>query len=165
MSDSKETSQTQNATNESSDSRNELQQKVRQLEETLQRREDELATAEAQRDEIQTRLVETENRAVVDRAFQQAGVIDGEAAMLLLSRRVDLAGEATPNELTRAVEQLLLDKPFLRAAAPAMPPATRTGRDAPNLSARIADAAQRAITSGNRRDVIEYLRLRRTNME
>lgn len=146
-------------------SQDELQQKVRQLEESLQRREDELATAEAQRDEMQTRLVETENRTVVERALNQAGVVDVEAAALLLSRRVDLTGEVPPDELTSAVEQLLLDKPFLRAQPPAMPPSTRTGRDGPDVAARMADAAQRAVASGNRRDVVEYLRLRRENMK
>jgi TolA-binding protein len=143
----------------------EMQQKVRQLEESLQRREDELATAEAQRDEIQTRLLETENRVMADRALHQAGVVDVEAAALLLSKRVDITGDLTPDELTRAVEQLLLDKPFLRAAQTHMPPATRTGRDAPDVAARMADAAERAVASGNRRDVVEYLRLRRATMK
>lgn len=150
-------------TNETS--QDELQQKVRQLEDSLQRREDELATAEAQRDEIQTRLVEAENRSVVQRAFQQAGVVDHEAAALLLGRRLDLGSEVTPEELTTAVEQLLLDKPFLRAAMPAMPPVTRTGHTPPDIASRLADAAQQAVASGNRRDVIEYLRLRRASME
>ena len=91
MSEPKETSQTAND-NTGPDSGVELQQKVRQLEETLQRREDELATAEAQRDEIHMRLCEAENRVVVERSLSQAGVVDVEAALLLLTRRVDLAG-------------------------------------------------------------------------
>ncbi|MBN1941811.1 MAG: hypothetical protein JW849_00795 [Phycisphaerae bacterium] len=146
-------------------SRDELQQKVQQLSEALQRREDELATAEAQRDEIHTRLCEAENRIAAERALMQAGAVDTEAATLLLARRVDLAGDVTPEELAAAVEQLLLDKPFLRAQPAAMPPATRTGRDGPSATARLADAAERAVASGNRRDVAEYLRLRRANMK
>jgi len=157
--------ETTNASDVKSTSQNELQQKVCQLEETLQRREDELATAEAQRDEILSRLCEAENRVVVDRALHQAGVVDAEAATLLLSRRMDLSGEVTPEELTSAVDQLLLDKPFLRATRTTMPPATRTGQSGLDATARIADAAERAITSGNRRDVVEYLRLRRANMK
>ncbi len=162
MSDRNETTQPSDAT---TNVPNELQQKVRQLEESLQRREDELATAEAQRDEILTRLSEAENRVVVDRAFHQAGVVDAEAAGLLLSRRVDLSSEITPEELSAAVDQLLLDKPFLRARRTSMPPATRTGQANLDAAARIADAADRAIASGNRRDVVEYLRLRRASMK
>ena len=155
------------STTDAANTLSDLQQKVRQLEETLEARNDELATAEAQRDEVNSRLCETENRMSVERALHQAGVADVETATLLLEHRVDLAEVVTSEELNVAVEKLLLDKPFLRAKTNTnMPPATRTGHDeSTSAAARMADLAQRAITSGSRRDVAEYLRQRRTNIK
>lgn len=168
MSDTKEKESTSSApprkpaAEETAEPHAEWRQKVRQLEESLRRREDELATAEAQRDELLARLGEAENRLAAERALTRAGVTDLETASLLLSRRVDLCESVTPEELAAAVERLLLDKPFLRAPLPPLPPATRVARDAIDPTARLAEAAQRAVETGNRRDVVEYLRLRRT---
>jgi len=140
----------------------ELSQKVRQLESQLDHRSDELATAEAQRDETTSRLCETENRLLTERLLTQAGVVDVETASLLLGQRVDFSEPVANEDLTSALERLLLEKPYLRATAPAMPGPTRTGRDEPcNEPARLAQIADRAAKSGNRKDIAEYLRLRR----
>ena len=68
----------------------------------------------------------------------------------------------TASETCASVEQLLLDKPFLVKRATPLPPATASARaDRPGTFAQLAQAADRAVRTGDRRDVAEYLRLRR----
>jgi hypothetical protein len=121
---------------------------------------DALATAEAQRDEALHRLEEAQGRLSAERLLAAAGVSDVEAAATLLARRVDLA-QTQGEELRLGVEQLLLDKPYLRSGQVSLPPPTASGR-AP-AAAAIIEAAQRAARSGDRRDVAHYLRLRRAS--
>jgi len=137
-----------------------LEQQLTQLQEQLQTRADELATAEAQRDEARQQMTQVNNQFAADRLLIQAGVVDMEAAHLLLQNRVDLGEELESSEVEHAVQQLLVDKPFLRGNA--MPPKSASvRRGVQSLTARIANAADRAVASGDRRDVAEYLRLRR----
>ena len=140
-----------------------IEQKLEELQSQTQRHSDDLAAAEAQRDEAQTQLTIAENRLATERLLSSAGVIDLETASVLLSKRIDLAEELDPNALGRATEQLLLDKPFLRASADAgLPPKTASARPPrATPAAHLAQAAERAARSGSRRDVAEYLRLRR----
>jgi hypothetical protein len=92
----------------------------------------------------------------------EAGVLDLEAAGVLLAKRVDLAGELEDEAIRRGVEQLVLDKPFLVRPAGSLPPATASPRsERPGSFAQLTQAAERAVQTGNRRDVAEYLRLRR----
>ena len=101
-----------------------------------------------------------------ERMLSEAGVVDLEAASLLLSKRLDFS-EAFDNEtLARQVEQLLLDKSFLRGApyglASSFPPTTASPRHhRASATAQITHAAERAVKTGDRRDIAEYLRLRR----
>ena len=93
----------------------------------------------------------------------QAGVIDLDAACVLLRGRIDLGEELDEESIARGVESLLLDKPFLRAsqAAP-LPPATASARTSvAGGAAQLAQAAEQAARSGGRRDIANYLRLRR----
>ena len=144
----------------------EVEQQLEAAQSRIQQRDDELATAEAQRDEASTQLVVVENRLAAERLLTQAGVVDLETASVLLSRRLDLAEEVDAEALARGVEQLLLDKPFLRSPGTArgasLPPKTASPRDAAAApAARLAQAAELAARSGDRRDVADYLRLRR----
>lgn len=140
-----------------------VEQQLAQLQSQLEGRGEELASAESQRDEIQSRLHAAENRRLAEKLLMDAGVADLETGYALLSGKVDLAGEVDAESLASQVEQLLIDKPFLSAAAMApLPPRTaapRTGRE--GLMAQVAKAAQRAAGTGSRRDIAEYLRLRR----
>ncbi len=142
-----------------------LEQQLQEARKQLSKRDEQLAAAEAQRDEAQMRLTLTENRMLVDRAFAQAGVVDAETASLLLSKRLDLSEPVDGKQLAAGIEQLLIDKPFLRARGfetASMPPKTASVKDGhPSTAAQLANAARRAIKSGNRRDIAEYLRLRR----
>jgi len=140
-----------------------LEQQLQDLRQQLTARQEQLAGAEAQRDEAQVQLTVAENRLAAQRALSDSGVVDLETASLLLSKRLDLSEPIEPQDLSSAVEQLLLDKPFLRAApGGSLPPKTASARSGSGTSAaQLAEAADRAIRTGDRRDVAEYLRLRR----
>jgi len=141
----------------------EIEQQLEASRSQIQQRDDELARAEAQRDEACTQLTVVENRLTAERMLSQAGVVDIDTASMLLSKRLELGEEVEPEAMARSVEQLLLDKPFLRGVATAsLPPRTTGARDAAvSNGARLAQAAEAAATSGDRRDVANYLRLRR----
>lgn len=141
----------------------EVQQKLEEIEAQLNSSRDEIATAEAQRDEAASHATEVENRLSLERKLARAGAVDIETASLLLSRRLDMSEPLDDEQLNRQVEQLLLDKPFLVAANVGdLPGKTASPRPLEDASAAdLADAARRALGSGDRRDIAEYLRLRR----
>jgi hypothetical protein len=141
----------------------ELEQKLTDLQTQFEARGEELATAEAQRDETAVQLTVAENRMAAQRLLAEAGAVDIEAATLLLDRRMDFSEPLRGESLAQSVEQLLVDKPFLcRPAGATMPPMTSPPRDsAETPGAQMTRAARRALQSGNRRDIAEYLRLRR----
>jgi hypothetical protein len=141
----------------------ELEQQIKGVQEQLDHRSKELGLAEAQRDEARHQLIVGENRSKAERMLAEAGAVDIEAASLLLSKRVDFGEELNADGLARRVEQLLLDKPFLRGSPPAgLPPKTASARASGAAGlAQLTRAADRAASSGDRRDVAEYLRLRR----
>jgi len=143
----------------------EFEQQLTEMQSQLDALGDELARAEAQRDEAAQRLVETENRLTAERLMAMAGVADTETAMLLLSKRIDLTQELAGSAIADAVEELLVDKPFLRSGqGSSLPGATASAKPAAlGGFGALADAAEKAIESGDRRDVAEYLRLRRQN--
>jgi len=139
-----------------------VEQKLNDVQTQFEERLDQLATAEAQRDELQHQLETDRTRGRAERMLYEAGAVDIEAALALLERRADLGAELDEEALAQAVGQLLQDKPFLRA--PAAAPAGKTA--SPRLqhaaaNTRLAQAASQAAQSGNARDVAEYLRLRR----
>jgi len=141
----------------------ELEQQLEALQSQVNQHSDELATAEAQRDEAQTQLTAAENRLAAERLFSDAGVLDLETASMLLSKRVDLADQLDREALAQSVEQLLLDKPFLRGSADAaLPPKTASPRSpGATTASQLSQAAELAARSGDRRDVANYLRLKR----
>ena len=139
-----------------------VEQQLKEVRQQIEQRADETAQAEAQRDEARQQIVEMHNRILAERLMGQAGVIDLEAACTLLQGRLDLGEELDEDAIVRGVEGLLLDKPFLRASSPPLPPATASARMVPGAgAAQLAQAADRAAHSGGRKDVANYLRLRR----
>ena len=66
----------------------EMEQKLNDLQTQLDRRTEELAAAESQRDEATSQLISSENRLVIERLLNEAGVIDLETASLLLSKKM-----------------------------------------------------------------------------
>ena len=139
-----------------------VEQQLKDVQQQIEQRADEIAQAEAQRDEARQQIVEMHNRILAQRLMGQSGVIDLEAACTLLQGRLDLGEELDEQAIAQGVEGLLLDKPFLRASSPPLPPATASARMAPGAgAAQLAQAADRAARSGGRKDVANYLRLRR----
>ncbi len=140
-----------------------LQQELEDLRGELQQRDEQLAQADAMRDEASGRLQALENERQAERLLLASGATDTETALVLLGRRLDLSGEFEPDELHRAVEQLLVDKPSLCGrAVGALPSATASASaQAGGPAMQLTQAAQRASKTGDRRDVAEYLRLRR----
>jgi len=140
-----------------------LTEQLDQLRSDVAAGSEQLATAEAQRDEARAQLTVTENRLAVERLLSEAGVVDLEAASTLLSERIDVEEQLGPDAIAEGIEQLLVDKPFLRAASTApLPPATASERpDRPTTTGQLASAAAKAAHTGDRKDVAEYLRLRR----
>lgn len=139
-----------------------IEGQLKEARQQLQSRVDEIAQAEAQRDEARQQIQASHNRLMAERALNQAGVVDLEAAMLLLGKRLDLQDEVEEESISRSIQELLLDKPFLCHASGPMPSATASARqNSAKPAAQLAQAADRAARSGQRRDVADYLRLRR----
>lgn len=141
-----------------------LEQLERSLHETqarLQEQLDRLATAEAQRDELADRLACQEQRRRVERVLDRFGVVDPEAALLLLEKDGRLKDAGDEPAIAAAVEALLIDRPYLGRPGGPLPGGSATGRAPRPLGAHLVDAARRAARTGDRRDVAAYLRLRR----
>jgi chromosome segregation ATPase len=143
----------------------EMQQQLDQLKLQMQTHQDQLSAAQSQRDQLQRRLVTTENHRLAEQILGDCGVLDVQTAATLLSQKVNLAEELSTESLSRSVEELLLDKPCLRheLARPSLPSKTASPRSESSLSTQLSQVARQAATSGDRRDIAQYLRLRRQN--
>jgi hypothetical protein len=141
-----------------------LEQQLTELKQQMQTHQDQLAQAQSQRDQLQRQLVTTENRRSAEQMLSHCGVLDIQAATSLLSQKLNLSEELSPESLSHNVEELLLDKPYLRheLAKPSLPTRTASARAGiSSLSTQLSQVAQQAATSGDRRDIAQYLRLRR----
>ena len=79
--------------------------------------------------------------------------------MALLEKRLPLS-EQNQEQLEQAVGRLLEEKPFLLSPAASLPGKTASARAA-RPATGLTRAASAARGSGSRRDLAEYLRLRR----
>jgi hypothetical protein len=101
----------------------------------------------------------------LDRQLMQklttAGVVDLEAALLLARARLDEQGD-----VDRAVEQLRTEKRYLFASSSGEKTSSRkTAGPKDRVSSKstlLEQAAKKAARTGNRADLLEYLRLRRS---
>ena len=126
---------------------------------------DELAEVTAQRDQLARQLVEQTNRHRLEKAMRNAGAIDLETCETILRNTLDFSVELDPQAAQTAVDSLLHEKPFLKksAAPQTLPPMSAPAAADPRAAdqSRLEDIARRAMQSGNRRDLSDYLRLRR----
>ncbi len=117
----------------------------------------ELEARLASRNEDVARL---ERRAQLDELLREAHVIDLDAARLLTEMTAAALDDA--DDLAAAVTELRTSKPWL--FAPPAPPVRSAS--APRVMRRpvdpIEDAATDAARTGARRDLLRYLRLRRS---
>jgi len=131
----------------------------------LDRQNEELRSARQNEQQAALQLAEMNNSIKIDHALKRAGVIDPEAARLLLRERMDISGEVDDNHLRTTINEMLNAKPYLKSSSisgSSMPSPTQASR-LPQASetSQLAGLAQRAAISGNRKDIAEYLRLRR----
>jgi hypothetical protein len=139
-----------------------FEQQLQELQSQMTQRDEQLAAADALRDETATQVTILENRLAAERLLGKTGVVDLETADMLLSHRLDFSEPLDGDTLRRGVEQLLLDKPFLRSLGDANLPGPTAGvRGRDNTAAQLSEAAEAAARTGDRRDVARYLRLRR----
>jgi hypothetical protein len=124
---------------------------------------EELAEAKAKASEMATKLSNIQVEQELTRKLATAGAVDLETAVLLAEAKVGAGGQA---DLDGVVEQLKKEKQYLFAGQqPAAATATKTAgaKDRMQNSQSILErAAKRAATTGNRADLQEYLRLRRS---
>ena len=143
----------------------EFEQKLDALQSQLEKQNDELEHARQNERQASSQLSEMNNRIRIDNALAKAGAIDLEAARLLLRERMDIAGELDDKQLRTAISEMLTAKPYLKSpnvSGGLMPSPTLASR-IPQASeaSQLAGLAQRAAGSGSRKDIAEYLRLRR----
>jgi hypothetical protein len=117
----------------------------------------ELASLRAELDRIKTQQASEETRRAIDAAI--TGTIDPDAARILIERAIEPASpQDKAKAITAAAKALRTSKPYLFAS--------RTGASASGAAStpptdEVAQAAQRARESGSRRDLVQYLRLRK----
>lgn len=143
----------------------EFEQKLDEIQSQLDRQNEDLERARQNEQQTALRLAEVNNRIKIDKALSQAGVIDAEAARLLLRERMDISGDVDDGQLRATINDMLASKPYLKSSNVSggyMPSPTRASR-IPQASeaSQLAGLAQRAAVSGNRKDIAEYLRMRR----
>lgn len=139
--------------------------KIKSQVEFIRKAQEQRAVIEAQRDEAQMQKTIAENRLDAVSIFASAGVVNPEDACVLLGQELDFA-ETTKEQLQQTAQELLINKSYLLAptgpAVETMPAMTSNLRNANSgQSVQLAATAERAARSGNRRDIAEYLRLRR----
>jgi TolA-binding protein len=124
-----------------------FEQMQRELEQTRQR----LAETDAQ-------VMRLERRQRIDQLLAESDTIDMQAARLLTESAIEAMDEP---DVESAVEELRRRKPYLFGRATLAGAATMGAEGVIEADA-VSTAQQEAVTSGHRRDLLRYLRLRRT---
>jgi hypothetical protein len=127
-------------------------------EQSLEDLNEELQALQAKLNEAGQTITVLERRQQMDALLTESDSVDLEAARLLTEHAVELMEEP---DIKLAIEDLKRSKPYLfrrraQRGATSMPPSVgHEGQDPADL------AADQAIQSGDRRDLLRYLRLRR----
>ncbi|MEM9294946.1 MAG: hypothetical protein AAGA57_04015 [Planctomycetota bacterium] len=117
----------------------------------------ELEQARARLAESETAFQRLERRQQIDSALAQQGALDLEAGRLLTEAAIDQMEEP---DLRIAVADLQRTRPWLFRQAHALADARAPEPDLPPQDPA-ANAALRAAETGDRRDLLAYLRLKR----
>ncbi len=134
--------------------------RARSAEQQLQDLTARFGALQQQLDDSQQTITALERRQKIDALLADSDAIDLDAARLLTEVAVSQMDEP---DLALAIEDLQQAKPYLfRHRPPAGTPFTATAMG-PRLAEPPphAQAAQHAAATGNRRDLMDYLRLRR----
>lgn len=124
------------------------EQQLQSLQEQLAHAAEELAAAREQIDQI-------ERRRSIDEQLIQADTIDLQAARLLTEAAVSQMDDA---QISEVIDDLRRHKPYLfrqRSSSGGMSPRLRAGAE------DLDHAAATAASTGDRRDLLRYLRMRR----
>ena len=135
------------------------EQQLEQLSLQVEKQQEQLAG-------LQRALDEKTKDQELNQALTQAGVEDVEAAFLLAQMRLQ-TDEGREAGLKQVIADLEQERPWLfydkRAGARQSPgPTQGVRRDAPGGKETLNRLAEQARNSGSRRDMQEYLRVRRT---
>ena len=126
--------------------------------------EKQLAEVRGQADDLTSKLGMVEQERCLSEKLLAAGAVDVEAALLLAKSRIAGEGQADIDEV---VEQLRSEKGYLFAdsdgESTAVSKKTATAKDRVGDGSRVGleRLAKKAVASGNRVDLHEYLKLRR----
>jgi len=129
-------------------------------EQQLEQLSEELESGKHLLQHTQRELADLKTRQQIDAALIEAQAIDLEAARPLVEQTISAMDE--PN-VQQAVNDLHQRKPFLfqqrRRATAAMAPRANGGPD--SVQNVMHEAAEQAVTTGKRTDLLRYLRVRR----
>lgn len=112
-------------------------------------------------DETRRQLDDTERRRRIDQLLVASDAIDLDAARLLTEAAVETMDDA---DVDAAVAELRRTKPYLFAGSSGTSAAgggTMSPRPRGGDRSQVETAAEAAASSGNRRDLLRYLRMRR----
>jgi TolA-binding protein len=140
--------------------------RAQQAEQQLQTMQAELAQTRTMLQETQQQLEATERRQRIDQLLVESEAVDLEAARLLTEAAVSMMEEP---DVQQAVAELRSRKPYLFRRSSVGSGGSGSVKSAGSMSSRPRrqpdasdDLAQQAAISGDRRDLLRYLRLRRT---
>ena len=147
----------------------EVEQKLAEMQQQVELEKQELMEVKAQREKVLNQLIEADNSRKADLMLAKAGAVDIETAGMILEKRIDLSKEVKEDKLSLEIENLFSEKPFLKKPVesvkkqlPPMPSISSTPRqNSKSTSATLNELAKKAAATGNRKDVEQYLRLRR----
>ncbi|MCK4874165.1 MAG: hypothetical protein KAS72_15690 [Phycisphaerales bacterium] len=117
-----------------------------------------LEQAETALAETKAALVRTERMRAIDAALLEAGVVDLETARLVAERA--MTDETEPAEVVRSLAER---KPFLfkpRGMTPLRSPSAMSARTE-RRGVGLTGAAESAMSTGRRTDLLHYMRLKR----
>lgn len=143
------------------ESQEEQQQDHQSDQQQIEALKQQVATLQAQLLEAEQAIIHTQRHAEIERELNAARALDIETATLLTEAAI---AEMDPPDVATAVRELRARKPFLFATTPATHSGGLSMSPAPNDDAHntISSIAQRARVSGDRAELLRYLRARRT---
>ena len=123
---------------------------------------EQLEQAKTQVERLSGRLEKIEHHQQLTTKLANAGAIDVEGAVAIAQARLSADPDSDAEQV---IEQLKREKQYLFAASGGVSSARKTAgvRERPSSGqAALVSAAKRAATTGNRTDLQEYLKLRRS---
>ena len=118
-----------------------------------------------QREQAELRVQQLQTERQIERELIRAGTCDPETALLLVRERLSAAGDQ-PVDVPELVGKLLEEKPHLKTSH--REPVPQIGRASQGLRpvesngpTRLRKLAAEARTSGQRQDLVQYMRARR----